>query len=406
VAWPLQIAGYGMRLLVFGLAISSSWGNGHATLWRGLCRALADRGHSVSFFEHDVPYYAAHRDLWELPGGRLHLYPSWSVIRQTAHRELNEADAAIITSFFPDAAAAETLLLESSVPLRLFYDLDTPVTLERLARGEDVSYIGARGLRDYDVVLSYTGGVSLAALRERLYAREVVPLYGSVDPAAHQPVAPMPLFQADLSYLGTYAADRQTTLERLFHGAARRLSDRRFVLGGSQYPVDFPWSANIFYMRHVSPDLHPAFYCSSRMTLNVTRGAMAATGYCPSGRLFEAAACGVPIISDAWPGLEQFFEPATEIAVARSTEDVVAALEHSDGELQAMARRARERTLEEHTAERRAQELEDIIGGGRPRSNRAAAAPAGESLIARGATDVGNHSGCGSGDPDSAAGIF
>jgi spore maturation protein CgeB len=377
-----------MKLVVFGLAISSSWGNGHATLWRALARALASRGHHLVFFERDVAYYAAHRDLWELPGGRLHLYASWEEARRIAVRELGDADAGMITSFCPDAGPAETLMLDSAVPVRAFYDLDTPVTLERLERGDAVPYIGPRGLADYDVVLSFTGGGSLDALTQRLGARMALPLYGSVDPAAHQPVSPTPLFRADLSYLGTYAEDRQAALDRLFLEPARRLPARRFVLGGSQYPLDFPWSTNIFYMRHVSPDYHPGFFSSSRLTLNVTRSAMAATGYCPSGRLFEAAACGAPILSDAWPGLDQFFEPESEILVAESSDEAAAAIERSDDELRLIGRRARDRTLVEHTADRRAAELEHIL------------------TSAKGRDHVGHHSGGRSGHADSAAGVL
>jgi spore maturation protein CgeB len=383
-----------MKLVVFGLAVSSSWGNGHATLWRGLCRALGARGHYVVFFEHDVPYYASHRDVRELSGGRLVLYSSWGEVRGVAAHEVNSADAAMVTSFCPDAREAEQLILDSHVPRRVFYDLDTPVTLDRLSRGEPVPYIGPGGLADYDFVLSYTGGASLGALRDRLGARVAVPLYGSVDPEAHRPAASMDMFRADLSYLGTYAADRQATLERLFHGPAWRLPDRRFVLGGSQYPVDFPWSPNIFYMRHVAPYLHAAFYCSSRLTLNVTRAAMAATGYCPSGRLFEAAACGVPVLSDAWRGLDRFFEPNGEILVADTTDEVVAALERSDAELRDIARRARERTLTEHTADRRAETLEALLERG-------------PSTLDTGDDNrVGDYSGRGGGHPDSAARIF
>jgi len=377
-----------MKLVVFGLAVSSSWGNGHATLWRGLIRALTARGHTVVFFERDVPYYAAHRDMWAIDGGRLHLYPSWPDARELAARELDDADAGIITSFCPDAGEAEPLLFDSRTAHRVFYDLDTPITLERKTRGESVPYIGARGLTDYDVVLSYTGGRSLDALCRELGARAAVPLYGSVDPAAHQPAPPTPLFEADLSYLGTYSADRQEALNRLFLDPARSMPQRRFVLGGSQYPRDFPWCPNIYYMRHVAPDYHPAFYSSSRVTLNVTRSPMAATGYCPSGRLFEAAACGAPILSDNWPGLEQFFEPGSEILVAESSEDAIAALDLSDKELAAIARRARERTLGEHTADHRAETLVRILES------------------AKGCADVGNHSGGGRGNADSASRVF
>ncbi len=322
-----------MKLVVFGLAISSSWGNGHATLWRGLCRALADRGHLVVFFERDVPYYASHRDLWTLPDGRLHLYSSWEAIQPVAGRELSDADAGIVTSFCPDALAAERLLADAPRARKVFYDLDTAVTLDRLDRGEGVEYIGPNGLAGYDLVLSYTGGRSLQRLQQRLGARRTAPLYGSVDPDAHQPAAPIALFRADLSYLGTYADDRQDGVERLFLEPARRSPGRRFVLGGSQYPADFPWTPNLFYMRHVAPEYHPAFYSSSRLTLNVTRRAMADTGFCPSGRLFEAAACGAPILSDNWEGLDAFFTPGEEILVAHDTDDTVAALDCGDDQL-------------------------------------------------------------------------
>jgi spore maturation protein CgeB len=385
-----------MKLVVFGLAISSSWGNGHATLWRGLCRALALRGHRVAFYERDVPYYAAHRDMWTLPGGDLHLYSSWEEVRATAAADVADADAAMVTSFCPDARAAEALILESQT-LRVFYDLDTPVTLDRLERGEAVPYIGPRGLVDYDIVLSYTGGASLTALIDRLGARAAVPLYGSVDPNAHQPVPPTPLFAADLSYLGTYAADRQPAVERLFLEPARHLPARRFVLGGSQYPLDFPWAPNVFYMRHVAPDYHPAFYSSSRLTLNVTREAMAASGFCPSGRLFEAAACGAPILSDAWPGLDEFFTPGDEILVADTSSAAIGAIECADEELRRIARRARERTLAEHTADRRAAQLEAIL------TRRSGETRAGDT---GGGDRVGNHSSRGRGHAHSAAGVF
>lgn len=352
-----------MKLLIFGLAISSSWGNGHATLWRGLCSALLRRGHHAVFFERDVDYYARHRDLTELPpGGRLVLYPSWEEALPTARRELAGADAAIVTSYCPDGVAAGDLVLDSSVPMRAFYDLDTPVTLARLAAGEEVAYIGPRGLRDFDLVLSYTGGRALAELRDRLGARRAVPLYGSVDPAVHRPVPPEPGYRADLSYLGTFAADRQAALEELFIEPARRSPERRFVLGGACYPTDFPWAPNIFFVRHLPPHEHPAFFSSSRLTLNVTRAAMAAMGYCPSGRLFEAAACGTPVLSDDWEGLGSFFVPGREILLARDRDDVAAALAMGDAELRRIGAAARERALEEHTAERRAAELERLLG--------------------------------------------
>lgn len=352
-----------MKLVIFGLTVSSSWGNGHATLWRGLCAALAAKGHEVVFFERDVPYYAAHRDLHGLPGGTLCLYPEWADALPPARRHLAGADVAVVTSYCPDAVAAADLALDSPVGLRVFYDLDTPVTLARLRAGEAVDYLGPRGLADFDLVLSYTGGRALSELRTRLGARRVVPLYGGVDPRVHRPAPPVDWCRADLSYLGTYAHDRQAALDRLFIEPARRRPDYRFLIGGAQYPAAFPWAANIHFVDHRPPSDHPAFYGSSRLTLNVTRRAMAEMGYCPSGRLFEAAACGAPILSDGWEGLEAFFHPGRQILVARDTDDVIDALAMPDDALAAIARRARERALDEHTADRRAAELEAALEG-------------------------------------------
>jgi spore maturation protein CgeB len=350
-----------VKIVVFGLSISSSWGNGHATLWRGLSRALAARGHRVVFFERDVPYYAANRDSWEVPGGELVLYDEWEEALPAARAHLGSADVGIVTSYCPDGVVASELVLASKAWRRVFYDLDTPVTLARLARGEQVPYIGPRGLSDFDLVLSFTGGRALDVLREQLGARRVAPLYGSVDPDVHAPAAPAEHYRADLSYLGTYSDDRQATLDRLFVEPARRSPGLRFLIGGAQYPAVFPWTPNIWFVRHLPPSEHPAFYSSSRATLNVTRGPMAEMGYCPSGRLFEAAACGTPVLSDEWEGLDTFFRPGEEILTAREPADVLEALAMPGEELAAIGRRARERTLAEHVAERRALELEDAL---------------------------------------------
>lgn len=352
-----------MKVVIFGLTVSSSWGNGHATLWRGLIRALGGRGHEVIFFERDVPYYASHRDQDRVQGGELRLYRKWEEVRPEAERQLAEADVGMVTSYCPDAIAAADLVLASRAAVRVFYDLDTPVTLARLEAGEDVPYIGPRGLGDFDLVLSYTGGLALEELRRLLGARRVVPLYGSVDPEVHRPVPPHPEYRADLSYLGTYSEDRQDMLAELFLEPARRLPSRRFMIGGSLYPSDFAWSPNIHYKRHIPPPDHPAFYCSSPLALNVTRRPMARMGYCPSGRLFEAAACGVPVVSDPWEGLEACFEPGREIILARSADDVVAALALPREELARLGAAARARALDEHTAERRAIELEEALEG-------------------------------------------
>lgn len=347
-----------MKIVIFGLTISSSWGNGHATLWRGLCKNLIRSGHDVVFFERDVSYYADARDFSELPGGRLELYPSWGDVKGRARVDAMEADAAIVTSYCPDAGDATTLILDCTAALRVFYDLDTPITLAKLRAGETVPYIVANGLGDFDLVLSFTGGeVVFQEIRRLTGARRIEALYGHVDPDTHRPAPPQPHYRADLSYLGTYSRDRQQTLDSFFVGAARSRHDLRFLIAGAQYPQDFPWSPNIYFVRHLPPAEHPAFFASSRLTLNVTRKPMAEMGWCPSGRLFEASACGAPLVSDAWDGIQDFFEPGTEILLANRKEDVLAAFELEDSELWRIAHRARERTREQHSSAKRAQEL-------------------------------------------------
>jgi spore maturation protein CgeB len=349
-----------MKIVIFGLTISSSWGNGHATVWRSLCRQLVQRGHHIIFFERNVSYYATHRDLWAIEGGTLRLYDSWSDIVKIAERELRDADVGISTSYCPDAVAASELIWASPA-IRVFYDLDAPVTITRLRAGEAVPYIHPNGLGEFDLVLSFTGGTALDVLKLELGAREVAPLYGSVDPDVHRRVAPNASYRAALSYLGTYSQDRQRSLQDLFIEPARRAPAKRFVMGGAQYPAEFPWAENILFVQHLPPAEHPSFFCSSRLTLNVTRAAMREMGWCPSGRLFEAAACGVPVVSDWWNGLDHFFTPESEILVASSTENVLAALELEDAQLSRIAHAARERALAEHTGEQRAQQLEQII---------------------------------------------
>jgi len=349
-----------MKLVIFGLTISSSWGNGHATLWRGLCKALARYRHDVTFFELDVPYYANHRDLISPEAYKLTLYSSWREIAKAAEHVVRESDVAVVTSYCPHAREASKLVLNSSA-IKVFYDLDTPVTLEQVKKNGCADYVPATGLAGFDLVLSYVGGSALSELQRLLGAQRVAPLYGSVDPAVHKPAPPSERYSSDFSYLGTYAPDRQASLQKLFLTPAGVLLKQRFMLGGAQYPDDFPWAGNVWFVSHVSPPQHASFYCSSRATLNVTRAVMASTGFCPSGRLFEAAACETPIISDSWPGLENFLTPGEEILVADSSEDVVNALLLNPEELRRVGRAARERVLAEHTAEHRSKELTGLL---------------------------------------------
>ena len=344
-----------MNIVIFGLTVSSSWGNGHATLWRSLIKALLRRGHRVLFYEKDVPYYAGTRDLHELgAGGTLVLYGDFDELRGAASVELDRADLAICTSYCPDGAQAASLILHSKAAIKCFYDLDTPVTLDALAKNVPVSYLPADGLSGFDLVLSYTGGRALEELRTKLGARVVAALYGSVDPELHRPVPARAELACAVSYLGTYAEDRQDQLERLFMQPALALEQERFLIGGSQYPAGLTWPGNVEILKHLPPQDHSAFFSSSRLTLNITRRAMADYGYCPSGRLFEAAACGTPILSDP------FFVPGKEILVVRSAEEAIAATQRSDESLRQMGEAARSRALREHTGEARILELERL----------------------------------------------
>ena len=350
-----------MHVVIFGLTISSSWGNGHATLWRSLVKALVQRRHTLSFYERDVSYYADARDLTALlPGARLILYRDFADIVPEVRRDLDDADLALCTSFCPDGQAAAHLILESRASLKSFYDLDTPVTLSALSARSPIDYLPPQGLRDFDLVLSYTGGRALDELKSRLGARVALPLYGSADPDHYRPVAADLNLRASLSYLGTYAADRQHALQTLFLNPAAALPDQRFLIGGAQYPETFPWLPNVFFVSHVPPSTHPAFFSSCRAALNVTRGVMAEYGFCPSGRLFEAATCAAPLLSDTWEGLNTFFIPHKEILLVKTAADVVNALSLSDVELNGIALAARARVLQDHTGLCRIQQLEQI----------------------------------------------
>jgi spore maturation protein CgeB len=353
-----------MKIVVFGLTISSSWGNGHATLWRGFAHACAERGYRFLFFERDTPYYAMNRDPYPQYGETI-LYEDWESIRGDATRAVSDADVAIISSYCPDGIAASALVCDSPRAVSVFYDLDTPVTLAKLARGEDTTYIGPRKLADFDLVLSFTGGPVLDTLRLELGARRVVPLYGHVDPDQHHRVARCPHYNSDFSYLGTYAADRQNALNALFVEPARARPRSRFTIAGAQYPLDFPWTDNIYFVRHLAPSEHSAFFSSSALTLNITRADMAANGWCPSGRLFEAAACETPIVSDCWDGLDHFLAPGSEILVVRSTEDALAALDLDEASKRRIGRAARDRVLSEHTSAVRLAEFERHVSGAR-----------------------------------------
>jgi spore maturation protein CgeB len=348
-----------LDIVIFGLAMSSAWGNGHATTYRALSRALAARGHRVRFFERDVPWYAANRDLPDPHYCQLQLYSRIADLEQHFPEDI-PADLVILGSFVPQGAALAEWILPRCCGLTAFYDIDTPVTVAKLERGE-CDYLNASLVPRFDLYLSFSGGPILKRLQNQFGALRPRAFYCSVEPRDYYPV-PQTLKRYDLGYLGTYSADRQPALERLLLEPAREWSKGRFAVAGAQYPDSIRWPANVERTDHLAPDAHRDFYNSQRLTLNVTRADMIASGYSPSVRLFEAAACGVPIMTDEWNGLDEFFKPGRDILFARSTRDALSCLRELDAEtLRLIGACARARVLARHTAAHRAQELESHV---------------------------------------------
>ena len=343
-----------MKLVVLGLSLSSSWGNGHATTYRALLKAFAGRGHEVLFLERETPWYAAHRDLPEADYCRLAFYSDLADLRNW-RRQVAEADAVVVGSFVPDGVEVGRWALANAGGVTAFYDIDTPVTLAKLD-ADACPYLSRELIRRYDLYLSFTGGPTLQRLEQEFGARAARALHCSVDDQVYRPLDQPRRW--DLSYLGTYSDDRQPALERLLLGPARRAPHLKFCVAGPQYPADLDWPANVERLEHVGPADHPAFYAASRFTLNVTRADMIAAGYSPSVRLFEAAACGTPLISDTWPGLESLLEPGREIVLAEGPEATLAALSMPEAERRALCEAGRRRILAGHTASHRAEELE------------------------------------------------
>jgi spore maturation protein CgeB len=349
-----------MRVVVLGLSITSSWGNGHATTYRSLLRELAARGHSVLFLERDVPWYAAHRDLPSPTFCRCALYASLDELKQRYTEAVRDADVVIVGSYVPEGVAVGEWVTRTAQGLTAFYDIDTPVTLAKLDGG-DFEYLTPQLIGAYQLYLSFTGGPTLDRLEREFGSPSAQPLYCSFDGLLYRPDADADIAW-DLGYMGTYSDDRQPTVERLLNGAAHMWGGGRFVVAGPQYPAHVRWAPNVERVEHLPPREHRRFYCSQRFTLNVTRAAMIEAGWSPSVRLFEAAACGTPIISDAWPGLETLFDPGAEILLPHTTRDVVELLvDLPDAERRAIGERARERVLREHSAAHRAAQLEQYV---------------------------------------------
>jgi spore maturation protein CgeB len=352
-----------LGIVILGLSVTSSWGNGHATTWRGLMRALHRRGHQVLFLERDAPWYAQNRDLPDPPYGRTVLYRHPDELRDRFTETVRHADAVIVGSYVPDGVAVARWVTETATGVTAFYDIDTPVTLDAVQR-DACAYMDRALIPRFDLYLSFTGGPTLARLEREFGARRARALYCSVDPDEYFP-EPVPEYW-DLGFLGTYAPDRQPVVERLFMEPARHWSEGRFVAAGPQFPPELRWPENVERVEHLPPRDHRRFYSAQRFTLNATRAAMTRLGWSPSVRLFEAAACGTPIISDRWAGIEEVLTPGREVLVADATGEVINWLTGMEPERRiALGENGRRRILASHTAEHRAEELEGHLRGAR-----------------------------------------
>jgi spore maturation protein CgeB len=345
-----------LNIVILGLSITSSWGNGHATTYRGLVRELTARGHDVLFLERDAEWYASNRDMPNPPFGRTKLYSDFRELKDRFAGEIRRADLVIVGSYVSEGIEIGEWVTRIARGATAFYDIDTPVTIANLVKGK-VDYISSALIPRYQIYLSFTGGPVLDLLEKEYESPMARPLYCSVDAMSYFPEERE--LKWDLGYMGTYSDDRQPTLESLLLEPARLWNHGRFVVAGPQYPRSIRWPRNVKRFTHLSPAKHRAFYNSQKFTLNVTRANMIAAGYSPSVRLFEAAACATPIISDWWEGLDKFFEPGKEILISRSGAETLDYLKNTpEIERRRIGYRARERALASHTSRQRARELE------------------------------------------------
>lgn len=355
-----------MKIVFFGLSLSSSWGNGHAVTYRSLIKGLKLAGHSVVFFERDAPWYRTHRDFSETGLCDLRFYEKLSDLA-SYRKLLQSADAIIIGTYVPDANILFRMMRDINHRILALYDIDTPVTVADLRAGRQ-NVFDKSMIAKCDLYLSFTGGPFIAILEQEFKAPIVRALYCSVDPDSYKSLTKTwtdHLYA--LSYLGTYSPDRQAALENLMFKTASANPNLSFIVAGAQYPDTSSWPENIVHKDHIASKDHPTFYAQSRITLNLTRRDMMEAGYSPSIRLFEAASCQTAILTDDWPGLTDFFAPGLECLVARNVYDVDAALTLSDHELDIIGEAAREKVLAAHTGSTRAHELLEALNAAQDR---------------------------------------
>jgi spore maturation protein CgeB len=346
-------------IVILGLTVTSSWGNGHATTWRGLIRGLAASGERILFLERDAPWYADNRDDAQPKGASTVIYQSVDELTARFEAAVSTAKLVIVGSYVPDGIRIGEWVNAVARGKTAFYDIDTPVTLAQLETGSS-EYITPDLIRQYDAYFSFTGGSTLRTLESRYGSPRARVLHCSVDEQNYYPTRVAQRW--DLGYLGTYSEDRQPALESLLLMPAQHLEGERFVVVGPQYPETLAWPANVDRILHLAPREHPPFYCAQRYTLNITREVMKRAGYSPSVRLFEAGACGVPVISDWWVGLDSIFTIGREVLVAEGPEDMLRFLRDiPESRRLELGAAARKRVLAEHTPAVRASQIKSYL---------------------------------------------
>jgi spore maturation protein CgeB len=353
-----------MKIAFHGSSLLSSYWNGAATYYRGMLFDLARRGYDITFYEPDAFERQSHRDIEPPDWARVVVYPATSDAMRAVVAEAGAADIVVKAS---GVGVFDTELLEGvmaasrSDAIRVYWDVDAPATLSEIEG--DATHPLRRALPALDIVLTYGGGPPVVAAYEALGARACVPIYNALDPATHHPVAPDPRFTADLAFLGNRLPDRESRVETFFLGPAARLFERSFLMGGNGWETK-AMPVNVRHLGHVYTREHNAFNATPLAVLNIARDSMAAVGYSPATRVFEACGAGACLITDAWTGLEMFLREGEEVLVARDGRDVadlLAAL--TPTRARAIGAAARARVLREHTYERRGAEVDVLFKG-------------------------------------------
>ncbi|MBW3607442.1 MAG: glycosyltransferase [Actinobacteria bacterium] len=354
-----------MRFAFFGSSLVSSYWNGACTYYRGLIRCLHERGHEVVFYEPIAYERQEHRDIPDPTYARVVIYDAQTEgqVLRTVESARQAFDVVVKCSGVGvHDALLEAAVLDLRAPVTIFWDVDAPATLAAM-EADERDPLRAQ-IAEFDYVLTYGGGDPVVRRYRALGARDCVPIYNALDPTTHHPVAPRSELRADLSFLGNRLPDREARVEEFFFGAAAGAPGRSFLLGGSGWEDRVGAIANVRYIGHVSTRDHNALNCSALAVLNVSRESMAANGFSPATRVFEAAGAGACVITDAWEGIEQFLEPGREVLVAHDGADVSALLRELD------PRRARQigdaalaRVLAEHTYTSRAAQVEALLTG-------------------------------------------